>query len=263
MKVLGKVALITGAAEGLGKGFAETLLKRAAKGVGIVDVNAAKGKATEEEFNARYGTGKALFLQCDVRSAEQLADAFKKTKDYYKQIDIVVNNAGIGDESNWDAMIDINLKAVVHGSYLAKEYLCKNNTGGNGGLLINISSMAGLVGQAYGPVYTATKQGVIGFTRNLIQYDPSFTANNIRCNILCPTYADTAIITKTQLMGEASNDPMIKAFMETVTPLPISRIVEGFMKLVDEEEHHGEVMRITHEKGIDFQKYGRRPASKM
>ncbi|XP_014674290.1 PREDICTED: 15-hydroxyprostaglandin dehydrogenase [NAD(+)]-like isoform X1 [Priapulus caudatus] len=118
MKVEGKVALVTGGARGIGKGVCELLLEKGAKGISIVDYNKVNGEKTEAEFSKKYGTGKATFLHADV-TTDQLEDAFKKTKDVYGRLDIVMNNAGIADETNLQRMISINLIAVITGTQLA------------------------------------------------------------------------------------------------------------------------------------------------
>ncbi|XP_033117302.1 15-hydroxyprostaglandin dehydrogenase [NAD(+)]-like isoform X2 [Anneissia japonica] len=198
MNVENKVALITGAAEGLGKGFAEKLLKKNAKGVAIVDVNRRKGEETTKEFQEKYGRDKAVFIYCDVTNKEKLEGAFTLTKLKYDQIDIVVNNAGISDEKQWEVMLELNLTAVIHGTFLAKKFMSHVN-GGHGGVIVNIGSMAGLIYAPYAPVYTATKYGVVGFTRSLGIYDDEMIQNNIRVNCLCPAFTDTAIIEKSTM----------------------------------------------------------------
>ncbi|XP_038066325.1 15-hydroxyprostaglandin dehydrogenase [NAD(+)]-like [Patiria miniata] len=256
MRVQGKVALITGAAEGFGRAFAEELLKKGAKGIGIADVNHQKGQETTRRFTSQYGSNKAVFLPCDVTSDQQLEDAFKKTREKYGQLDIVCNNAGVGDEKKWRQMININLTAVVHGTYLARKYMSKLN-GGSGGVVVNVSSMAGLILGPLCPVYTATKHGVVGFTRTMASFDPAFTADDIRINTLCPSFSDTAIVGKTDAPEFISSNVM-KQVTGTIKLLPVSTVAEGFMRLV-EEDTHDKVMRVTHERGIDFHPFKKTP----
>ncbi|XP_071785998.1 15-hydroxyprostaglandin dehydrogenase [NAD(+)]-like [Asterias amurensis] len=257
MRIQGKVALITGAAEGLGGAFAEELLKKGAKGVGIADVNVSKGKETAGLFLSKYGHQKAIFLQCDVTSEKQLEDAFRKTKEEYGRLDIVCNNAGIGDERKWRLMIDINLAAVVHGTYLARKYMSKQH-GGSGGLVVNIASMAGLILGPLSPVYTATKHGVVGFTRSMASFDAAFSKDDIRLNTICPSFSDTSIINKT-VAPEFVDGDIMKQVAGTLKLLPVSRVAEGFMRLVEDDDLHDQVMRVTHERGIDFQRFKPNP----
>ncbi|XP_041049276.1 15-hydroxyprostaglandin dehydrogenase [NAD(+)]-like isoform X2 [Carcharodon carcharias] len=140
MSLAGKVALITGAAQGLGKAFAEILLKNGAK-VSLLDINIAAGLELKSTFDKVYGAPQTMFTPCDVTSDDQLKDAFKKTVENFLQLDIVCNNAGIGDEKNWERCVDINLVSMIRGTYLGLNYMSKKN-GGAGGVIINISSMA-------------------------------------------------------------------------------------------------------------------------
>lgn len=196
MKVEGLVALITGGASGFGKGFASALLQKGAKGVSLVDVS--DGKAVTDEFSRRFGRDRVLYHRADVTSDSDMEDAFKKTVDHFKRLDVVCNNAGIADESDFQKVIDIDLTAVIRGTILAKKYMDKNN-GGNGGVVINVSSMAGILFVPFQPVYAAAKHGVIGYSKSLASPggDPAFAPDNIRVNMVCPSFSDTPIIKKT------------------------------------------------------------------
>ncbi|XP_041455006.1 15-hydroxyprostaglandin dehydrogenase [NAD(+)]-like [Lytechinus variegatus] len=252
MKIQGAVALITGAAEGLGKAFSEELLKRSARGVSIVDYNSAKGKATEDELNKKYGEDKVRFFQCDVTSKDQLEDAFSKTLEHYKGIDIVCNNAGIGDEINWERTVDVDLVAVMRGTFLARQMMDKKN-GGRGGIVINIASMAGMLPMPLAPAYTAAKHGVLGFTRAIAIGDRVFNPKNVRINCLCPSFSETAIL---EGMRELIKHPVAKAiYGSELETIPVSMVAEGFIQLVEDDSKHGEVMRCTPQNGIDYKKY--------
>ncbi|XP_011681271.1 15-hydroxyprostaglandin dehydrogenase [NAD(+)] isoform X1 [Strongylocentrotus purpuratus] len=253
MKIQGAVALITGAAEGFGKAFSEELLKRSARGIGIVDFNAAKGKATETELNKKYGEDKVRFFQCDVSSKDQLEDAFSKTLEHYKGIDIVCNNAGIGDELNWEKTVDVDLVAVMRGTFLAKQYMDKNK-GGRGGIVINIASMAGLYPMPLAPAYSAAKHGVLGFSRALAIADKVFNPENVRLNCLCPSFSETAILQ--QMKGLINHNPVAEAiYGAELQTVPVSMVAEGFIQLVEDDSKHGEVMRCTPQNGIDYKKF--------
>ncbi|XP_067900075.1 15-hydroxyprostaglandin dehydrogenase [NAD(+)]-like isoform X2 [Heterodontus francisci] len=140
MLLAGKVALITGAAQGLGKAFAEILLKNGAK-VSLLDIDSAVGLDTKYAFDKVYGAQQTMFIPCDVLSDNQLKDAFNKTVENFQQLDIVCNNAGISDEINCQRCVDINLVSVIRGTYLGLDYMSKK-TGGAGGVIINVSSLA-------------------------------------------------------------------------------------------------------------------------
>ncbi|XP_006822199.1 15-hydroxyprostaglandin dehydrogenase [NAD(+)]-like [Saccoglossus kowalevskii] len=137
-----KVGLITGGAEGIGRGIAERLLMNGIKGVCIIDVNKDLGEETTQYFKTQFGHGRTLFIHCDVTSKTSLRDAFKKTKECYDRIDIVCNNAGIVNELEWQTMMHVNLFAVIEGTYLGLEFMGTQH-GGFGGTVINVSSSNG------------------------------------------------------------------------------------------------------------------------
>ncbi|XP_075277855.1 15-hydroxyprostaglandin dehydrogenase [NAD(+)] isoform X2 [Opisthocomus hoazin] len=165
MHVNGKVALVTGGAQGIGRAFVQALLGKGAK-VALLDRNSEAGQESKAALDEQFEAQRTVFVQCDVTDPEQLAGAFKKVIEHFGRLDIVVNNAGVNNEKDWESTIQINLTSVIRGTYLGLEYMRKGN-GGDGGVIINISSLAGLMPAAFQPVYCATKHGVIGFTRSI------------------------------------------------------------------------------------------------
>ncbi|XP_067838608.1 15-hydroxyprostaglandin dehydrogenase [NAD(+)] isoform X2 [Heptranchias perlo] len=140
MDLNGKVALVTGAAQGIGRCFAEALLKHGAK-VALVDLNGSTGEACKEALDGEFGAACSLFITCDVGSEEQLKRAFKKTTDHFGRLDVVCNNAGVNNENDWEKTINVNLTSVIRGTYIALEYMSKE-TGGKGGVIVNVASLA-------------------------------------------------------------------------------------------------------------------------
>uniref|UniRef100_G3PVZ8 15-hydroxyprostaglandin dehydrogenase n=1 Tax=Gasterosteus aculeatus aculeatus TaxID=481459 RepID=G3PVZ8_GASAC len=163
MSLNGKVALVTGGAQGIGRAVVERLLQSSAK-VAVVDLNKACGEESKTELDAMFGEGNCYFIPCDVSNGDALRDAFHRTVDQFGRLDIVINNAGINNEKNWEKTIQVNLTSVIKGTYLALEQMSKEYKK-EGGAIINVSSMAAFVHSPHQPVYTATKHGVIGFTR--------------------------------------------------------------------------------------------------
>ncbi|XP_072368749.1 15-hydroxyprostaglandin dehydrogenase [NAD(+)]-like isoform X1 [Scyliorhinus torazame] len=255
MSLTGKIALITGAAQGLGKAFAEILLKNGAK-VSLLDINSAVGLETKSAFDKIYGAQQTMFIHCDVTSDNQLKDAFKETAENFKQLDIVCNNAGIGDETNWQRCVDINLVSMIRGTYLGLNYMSKK-TGGAGGVIVNISSMAGIIPMIFGPVYSASKHGVLGFSRAIAGASKA-ECLGVRINTLCPSFAETPImktLSSQEQLGQFAGlkDIVIKT-VETVGIIDPSLVAEGFLQLVTDESKNGEVMYVT-KKGIDYKRY--------
>ncbi|TEA23884.1 hypothetical protein DBR06_SOUSAS7310025, partial [Sousa chinensis] len=140
MHVNGKVALVTGAAQGIGRASAEALLLKGAK-VALVDWNREAGLKCKAALDEQFEPQKTLFIQCDVADQEQLRDTFRKVVDHFGKLDILVNNAGVNNEKNWEKTLQINLVSVISGTYLGLDYMSKQN-GGEGGIIINMSSLA-------------------------------------------------------------------------------------------------------------------------
>ncbi|CAJ1063664.1 -hydroxyprostaglandin dehydrogenase [Notolabrus celidotus] [Xyrichtys novacula] len=116
MSLDGKVAVVTGAALGIGKAMTEILLQNGAK-VALLDVNETAGKSLCEALMKQYGQEKTLFLSCDIQSEEQTKAALKKTSEVFGGIDILCNNAGILNENTWEKTVSINLAASSASGY--------------------------------------------------------------------------------------------------------------------------------------------------
>nr|XP_019964783.1 PREDICTED: 15-hydroxyprostaglandin dehydrogenase [NAD(+)] isoform X2 [Paralichthys olivaceus] len=171
MSLQGKVALVTGGAQGIGRAVVQSLLHSLAK-VTVVDLNKTCGEECKTHLDAEFGEGNCTFIQCDVSDGDSLKDAFQRTVDQFGRLDIVINNAGINNEKNWEKTIQVNLTSVIKGTYLALEHMSKEH-GNEGGTIINVSSMAAFLHSPHQPVYTATKHGVIGFTRAMARQPAS------------------------------------------------------------------------------------------
>uniref|UniRef100_A0A1Y1LQB1 Uncharacterized protein n=1 Tax=Photinus pyralis TaxID=7054 RepID=A0A1Y1LQB1_PHOPY len=104
-----KVALVTGGAHGIGLAIVRELLHNGVKGVAILDVNEALGQEALQQIRNEFGDGKARFLRVDVSSRQEFGEAFRKAVDIFKQLDIVVNNAGILNDLDWEKEIGVNL----------------------------------------------------------------------------------------------------------------------------------------------------------
>ncbi|XP_059408499.1 15-hydroxyprostaglandin dehydrogenase [NAD(+)]-like isoform X2 [Carassius carassius] len=163
MSLHGKVALVTGGAQGIGRAVVEHLLENGTK-VALVDLNQSVGEECKSDLDGQFGEDNCIFIQCDVTNAGKLKDAFQNTVKKFGRLDIVINNAGINNEKNWEKTIEVNLTSVIQGTYLALEHMSKEY-GKEGGVIINVSSMAAFLHSPHQPVYTATKHGVIGFSR--------------------------------------------------------------------------------------------------
>ncbi|XP_050428504.1 15-hydroxyprostaglandin dehydrogenase [NAD(+)]-like [Adelges cooleyi] len=182
----GSVALVTGAAHGLGLGMSEALVKRGAY-VSLIDIDEEAGNTAITNLEKKYNaSGRALFLKCDVTNKDEFEGAFKKIIEKFGKLHIVVNNAAIMTKylDAWEKAININFKSVVHSTLLSFKYI--ENTNNKNIAVINISSISALSSTIL-PVYQATKRAIIEFTRSIgCEYNTRMNNNNIRVMAICP-----------------------------------------------------------------------------
>jgi NAD(P)-dependent dehydrogenase (short-subunit alcohol dehydrogenase family) len=198
----GKVAMISGAASGIGRGTAKRLAEFGAK-VSILDVNEENGKKVVEEITDAGGT--AQFIKCDVRNAADCKVAADKTAESFGRIDILFNNAGIAIRKNavdlepeeWDLALDVSLK----GQYLLSKYAIPYMKKVGGGSIINTGSGWSLKGGENAVAYCAMKGGTLNMTRAMCL---DHGKDNIRVNTVCPGDVDTPMLKSEceQLGGE-------------------------------------------------------------
>ncbi|ELU12356.1 hypothetical protein CAPTEDRAFT_227706 [Capitella teleta] len=233
MKLEGKRAVITGGAQGLGKGFAEHILESGGQ-VALLDVKVSLGLETANELNAKYGQGSAIFIQCDVTDKERFKRALQVAAQVLGSYDILVNNAGISSHEDFEVVLKINLSAVISGTMFAVEHM-REDKGGRGGLIINISSAAGLMPAPMEPIYAASKFGVVGFSRSI---GPAVESLGVKVLCLCPSFARTPLVT-VHLENED-----FRNFVESMGLMEVSEVVEAFATLV-EDERNASVLSIT------------------
>ncbi len=186
----GKVALITGGARGIGKAIAVEFAKQGAN-VAFSDLNYNDNAvALEKELEAFGVRAKGYASDASkLAASEELAD---KVAAEFGSIDILVNNAGITcdtllmrmTEEQWDLVIQVNLKSVFNLTKAVQKYMLKQRSGS----IINMSSVVGLGGNAGQSNYSASKAGMIGFTKSIAQ---ELGPRNIRCNAIAPGFIET------------------------------------------------------------------------
>lgn len=203
----GKVALITGASRGIGRAVA---LELARQGADVV-INYAGNEAAANEVKSlvEAAGGKALVIQADVANGEAVDAMIAKTMEVFGRIDILVNNAGITrdgllmrmKESDWDAVMDTNLKGVFLCTKAVSRIMMKQKSG----KIINMTSVVGVMGNAGQANYAAAKAGVIGFTKSMAR---ELASRGITVNAVAPGFIATdmtAVLseqTKTELAGQ-------------------------------------------------------------
>ena len=197
-----KVAIITGAAYGIGAETAKLFASEGAKVV-ISDISEEKGKMVVEEI--KKGGGEALFVKSDTSKPTDHERLVKETIKAFGKLDIAVNNAGIGGASaptgeypidSWQKVIDINLSGVFYGMRYQLPEMVKAGSGS----IVNIASILGQVGFENSAAYVASKHGVVGLTKSAAL---EYARKNVRVNSIGPGFVYSGLVNEETMGKEA------------------------------------------------------------
>jgi NAD(P)-dependent dehydrogenase (short-subunit alcohol dehydrogenase family) len=202
-----KVALVTGGNAGIGRAAAIAFAREGAR----VAIGARREAESQETIRLiQEQGGEAMFVQTDVSQAAQVQRLVQATADRWQRLDFAFNNAGVGgsafipipdySEQTWDDVIGINLKGV----FLSMKYEIPLMLKTGGGAIVNMSSVAGLIGGGVGVAYYASKHGVIGATKSAAL---EFAKQGIRVNAVCPAVIETDM--SASLFKTAPREPLI------------------------------------------------------
>ena len=212
MELKGKVALITGAAQGIGKVIAVRLAESGAS-IAICDLNIDGLQTTTKEIES--AGGRALPIEANVASMDQTQAMVEKTVKELGGVHILVNNAGITRDSlllrmtvdDWDKVLTVNLKGVFNCTKAALKFMAKQRYG----RVISIASIVGEMGNAGQANYAASKAGVIGFTKTVAR---EYAKRSITANAIAPGFIATAM---TDELPEKAREDLMKQ-------IPIGRL---------------------------------------
>ncbi|VVC89714.1 unnamed protein product [Leptidea sinapis] len=224
-----QVILVTGAASGIGAGLTRGFLDKGAKHVAVLDVNEKLGKELEQELNQKHGENKVKFHKCDV-TTEELESAYDRTIEEFGYIDIVVNNAGVMNDSPdvYLKAININVAALIRSSIKAYNLMRKDRNG-KGGTIVNISSVVALVQSHILPVYNAAKSAVLQFS-GCLGAQPTYERTGVRVLTVCFGATETNLI---QPAFTGAIDEVLALHMahslESMPKQNVDSAVSGFM----------------------------------
>ncbi|KAJ1901425.1 hypothetical protein LPJ66_000794 [Kickxella alabastrina] len=238
MHISDKVAIITGSARGFGKRLAEVIVSKGGRVV-LGDI-LEKGYDIANELNAKSGKTVAVFQRCDVTKFSDLQALVSRATQEFGGLDIMVNNAGIGGTIPWydsdgDSLartIDVNLKAPLEGTRLAVRYFIDNN---RPGCVVNVASMMAFFPTEFGPVYGATKSGIVNFTASCSTL--ALLEHPIRVNAVAPNFADTAMV----------RDSLSKSNNELLSMngiLTVDEVVDQMIRCIEDEALVGDSIKL-------------------
>lgn len=213
MKVKNKVVIVTGAGSGIGKATALHFAKHHAIVV-VSDINLESAEKVVDEIVTNKG--EALPIKANVANFEDVENLIATTVDKFGQLDVIVNNAGIGPHllrthesllKDWDRVIAVNQTGVFYCMKVALNQFLKQGYGN----IVNIASLAGLKASPNNISYSASKFAVVGMTKSAAM---EYATKNIRVNAVCPGYTESALLN--QLINAK---PEIDAILKSVIPM--------------------------------------------
>jgi len=241
LELLGKVALVTGAAQGIGRAIALLLAQKGADIV-VSDINLEKAEETVREIET-IGR-RAMAIRADVANTNDVERMVEAILGRFGQIDILVNNAGITrdklilrmTEEDWDAVLNVNLKGTFNCTKAVVRHMSKQRRG----KIVNIASVVGEMGNVGQANYSASKAGVIGFTKTIAR---EFAQRGINVNAIAPGYIETPM---TEVLPE-------KVKEELRGMIPMGRlgrpgdVAEAVLFLVSEASRYitGQVLNVN------------------
>jgi NAD(P)-dependent dehydrogenase (short-subunit alcohol dehydrogenase family) len=216
LRLEGRIALITGAAMGIGKAVAQLFAREGAKVV-AVDIDEHAGAETAKEIRA--AGGQCIFRDCDVSVESEVQEMVAAgNKEFGQSIDVLVNVAGIAHESpvhlldlsDWERILRVNLTSM----FLCSKYVLPGMLAAKRGSIVNMASVQGLFGFPSFPHYAASKGGIISLTRQMAR---EYASQGIRVNCIAPGTVETPMLA--QVIARAPDPAELRATWEKMHPL--------------------------------------------
>ena len=260
MDIAGAVALVTGGGSGIGRATALRLARDGAA-VGVADIDEHGARETVRLIEGHGG--RALPIRADVADEGAVRRMIDRTREHFGRLNILVNNAGVVEAVTtqrvafpelepawWLRMLDINLRGVLLGTQHAIAVMRE----AGGGVIINVSSMAGMgVGPHPAPVYAASKAAVIRFSAAL---GPLGRRMNIRVNCICPDWVDTPMVHR----ARAEMSPQEWQAIAPPAMTQADEIAEAVVRVIGDESLAGRVILCVGPKPWPLAEIARRPS---
>ena len=234
MQVKNKIVIITGAGSGIGKATAMHFAHHGAKVV-VSDINLESAKKVADEIVTNGG--QSLPIKTDVTNFEEVENLIRQTVDTFGQLDVMVNNAGIGPKKllktaeytldDWDSVIAVNQTGVFYCMKLALVQMTKQGFGN----IVNIASLAGLKASLNNLSYSASKFAVVGMTKSAAL---EYAKTGIRINAVCQGYTESALLDQL-LSAKPEMDMMLKAVIPMKRYGKASEIADAVVWLASDQ----------------------------
>jgi NAD(P)-dependent dehydrogenase (short-subunit alcohol dehydrogenase family) len=224
----GKVAVVTGAASGIGRAMAERLAGEGMKVV-LADIEQEPLGKTEAEMKA--GGASVMAVPTDVSKGKDVEALAKKTVDAFGAVHVLCNNAGVAvgglswerTVADWEWGLGVNLWGVIHGIRVFVPIMLGQNTEGH---IVNTASMAGLISLPVMSVYSVAKYGIVALSEAM-HHEFTLSGAKLKVSVLCPGWVNTQLMDSernrpTELMNDQEATPTVEAFKETVRGLLVA-----------------------------------------
>ena len=221
-QLAGKHAVVTGGGRGIGLAISRSLLDQGAR------VTVASRNPNELSFREGRESESTFLLPCDVTDTTSIARAFASAREHFGPVHILINNAGQAvsapflktDEKLWRQLMSVNLDGAFHCSQAA----LPDMLAAGWGRIVNVASIAGLVGQPYITAYCASKHALLGLTKSLAM---EVAAKGITVNAVCPGYTESDMVTSaiSNIVAKTGRTPE-KALEELVGRNPLKRLIK-------------------------------------